>query len=174
MCGGDEAPGRPRVRGEEVLAKLLRLAQSGDVPGVLALVEAADPGLWSEHPGLLFDVRRCQYGALLAEGRLAEALQLARSELTPLADAHPSLLPALKSAMAALLPSPLSLPAQQLPNGGGDAGGGGGAGGSSGGELLPSLRSVAGAIQAALQPRLGLQGPRLVLLMEDAGVGPSP
>ncbi|KAG2497682.1 hypothetical protein HYH03_004419 [Edaphochlamys debaryana] len=105
--GAGPGPGSSAAaKGQEVLSGVLRLAQAGDVPGLLALVEAADPGLWAEQPGLLFDLRRAQYGQRLAAGDIGGALELARSELTPLASAHPSLLPALKSAMAALLPPP--------------------------------------------------------------------
>ncbi|KAG2436677.1 hypothetical protein HXX76_006205 [Chlamydomonas incerta] len=92
------------LKGQALLAELQRLGQAGDVDGVQAAAAAADPGLWAAHPPLLFDLRRCAYGQLLAAGRPAEALELARRELTPMTTEHPALLPLLKNAMAALLP----------------------------------------------------------------------
>lgn len=52
--------------------------QEGDADGVLALVNTADPGLWSAHPHLLFDLHCCRYGKLLADGEVAGGLELAR------------------------------------------------------------------------------------------------
>lgn len=43
---------------------------------------------------------------LVAANQLSAALLLARSQLTPLADKHPDLLPSLKASMALLLPGP--------------------------------------------------------------------
>ncbi|GIL83884.1 hypothetical protein Vretifemale_12601 [Volvox reticuliferus] len=201
---GSGSGGTQRLQGQEIISALLRLGQEGDADSVLALVEAADPHLWDEHPNLLFDVRRCQYGKLLAEGQITAALELARRELTPLANANPALLPLLKNAMAALLPplpvgprspatadtaaappplfrsllpsasgaslpsaAPSSADASMMMVLGGATTATATAGSSSSNpSLLPSLPTVVGAIQAVLQPRLGLQGPRLLRLME--------
>ncbi|GLI60065.1 hypothetical protein VaNZ11_001919 [Volvox africanus] len=185
---GSGACGKLRLQGQEIISALLRLGQEGDADGVLSLVEATDPQLWDEHPHLLFDVRRCQYGKLLAEGQTTAALELARRELTPLANAHPALLPHLKSAMAALLPplQPVRQTSQAAANAAAAPSGAnastmatiGGAttatatatstssSPNSKPSLLPCLPAVVGAIQGVLQPRLGLQGPRLVRLME--------
>jgi hypothetical protein len=55
-----------------------------------------DPTFLSEHPELHFDLIRCQYMQLVAAGDTGAALQLARSQLAPLADRYPSLQPVLK------------------------------------------------------------------------------
>ncbi|GFR40390.1 hypothetical protein Agub_g948 [Astrephomene gubernaculifera] len=164
--GGGDGSSQPPLQGRELLSRLVQLAQAGDAEAVCSLVSAADPGFWSDHPALLFGVRRWQYGRLLAGGRLGEALGLARSELAPLASAHPTLLPRLKDAMAALLPGAEG--AEEGAATGAVVGSGVAAAAvaGDGGGAACSLVAVAGQVVAALQPRLGLRGPRLVALME--------
>jgi hypothetical protein len=87
---------------------------------------------------------------LVEAGELPAALQLARSQLTPLADKHPELLPCLKSSMSLLLPGPA-------------AGGSSGSNGSSSTELGSKLWDV---LLPLLQAKLGIQPPQLVSLLQ--------
>ncbi|GBF92994.1 hypothetical protein Rsub_05830 [Raphidocelis subcapitata] len=128
------------------LLQLQALARAGEWADAEALVERHAPGaLRVERPELLFDLQRARFSRLVARGDVAGALALARADMTPLADAHPALVPALKAAMAGLLP-------------------GGGAGGS-GASGAPDESALGAALQEALADALGLQGPRLVALL---------
>lgn len=88
---------------------------------------------------------------LVEAGELPAALQLARSQLTPLADEHPELLPCLKSSMALLLPGPAA------------GGCSGGSNGSKSAELGSKLWDV---LLPLLQAKLGIQPPQLVSLLQ--------
>lgn len=92
---------------------------------------------------------------LVEAGELPAALQLARSQLTPLADKHPELLPCLKSSMALLLPGPA-------------ASGSSGSNGSRSAELGSKLWDV---LLPLLQAKLGIQPPQLVSLLQVCGAG---
>lgn len=87
---------------------------------------------------------------LVEAGELPAALQLARSQLTPLADKHPELLPCLKASMALLLPGPAA----------------GGSNGSA--ELSSKLWDV---LLPLLQAKLGIQPPQLVSLLQVCWAG---
>lgn len=95
---------------------------------------------------------------LIQQGKTAAALQLVRARLTPLADARPELLPALKRCMTALLPAgPLlgdttTCVQQQQLHGEEDA---------AAGEAAALLE----LLLPQLQTRLGLEPPRLVQLL---------
>jgi hypothetical protein len=129
------------------LRQLQALTRAGEWEGAQALIEAAAPGLLTDkHPELLFDVQRARFARLAATGDVAAALEFARRDMTPLADKHPSLVPALKAAMAALLP-----------------GSGRASGSSSGG--APDESSLAAALLEALAKALSLQGPQLMVLL---------
>jgi hypothetical protein len=85
---------------------------------------------------------------------LPAALQLARSQLTPLADAHPELLPFLKSSMALLLPGP----------GFGPSAASNTAGSSSSSSLEEAGGKVLSQLLPLLQTKLGVEPPALVKL----------
>lgn len=96
---------------------------------------------------------------LVQANQLPAALQLARSQLTPLADAHPELLPALKASMALLLPGPLSL----LSPAGAAGDSQQAAGGSRGSEDYSS--KLLSQLLPLLQSKLGVEPPPLVKLL---------
>ncbi|KAF8065521.1 STY13 [Scenedesmus sp. PABB004] len=100
---------------QQGLTALQGLVRAGSFAEAEARVEELAPGLLAEQPALRFELTRCQFVQLIRANQLPAALQLARAQLTPLAQEHPELLPALRGAMAALLPGP-------------PGGGGGGAG----------------------------------------------
>jgi hypothetical protein len=91
---------------------------------------------------------------LVQSNHLPAALQLARSQLTPLADAHPELLPQLKSSMALLLPGP----------GFGATAASGTAAGSSSSSLEEAGSKVLSQLLPLLQLKLGVEPPALVKL----------
>lgn len=121
---------------------LLCLLQDGHITGIIEHVESLNNGFFKQRPDLLFELKRCVYAAKLKAGDLAGALAVARAELAPLAEATPALQPALKASMSALLPG---APTEQA---------------------LPQLGDVVGMVASALQARLGLQGPRLVNVLQ--------
>lgn len=88
---------------------------------------------------------------LVQSNDLPGALQLARSQLTPLADAHPELLPQLKSSMALLLPGPVFKAAAANT-----------AGSSS--SLEEAGSKVLSQLLPLLQSKLGVEPPALVKL----------
>jgi hypothetical protein len=90
---------------------------------------------------------------LVASGELPAALQLARGQLTPLADQHPELLPRLKSSMALLLP-------------GSAAGSSGSNSGSDGGGSDAHGQKLWDMLLPLLQDKLGVEPPQLVSLMQ--------
>jgi hypothetical protein len=87
---------------------------------------------------------------LVEAGELAAALQLARSQLTPLADKHPELLPCLKSSMALLLPGSAASSSSGSNNGGSA---------EQGAKLWDMLLPL-------LQTKLGIEPPQLVSLLQ--------
>jgi hypothetical protein len=89
-------------------ARLRNLAKRRQWQGLLAAALELAPQLEQQRPALLFDLHRLQYMQIVESGDVAAALLLARQQLTPLADKHPELLPALKGTMAALLPAGFS------------------------------------------------------------------
>ena len=138
------------------LLRLAELARACDWEAVQQHFEALRPGLLAErHPQLLFALLRARFARLAAAGDVGGALALARAEMTPLADADAALLPALKAAMAALLPGGLL----------GTGGASGSSAGARAGAGALSDGALAAALQEALAEALGLQGPRLVALL---------
>jgi len=91
---------------------------------------------------------------LVESNQLPTALQFARSQLTPLADKHPELLPALKASMALLLPGITSSSS---------SGGGGSSSSSSAAALGQKLWE---RLLPLLQAKLGIEPPQLVLLLQ--------
>lgn len=67
----------------------------------LAGISALAPGFLGAHPDVAFALQRARFQAAAAAGNSVGALQLARSELSPLAQACPHLLPQLKARTAA-------------------------------------------------------------------------
>lgn len=66
----------------------------------LAGINALAPGFLGAHPDVAFALQRARFQAAAAAGDSVGALQLARSELSPLAQACPHLLPQLKARTA--------------------------------------------------------------------------
>lgn len=68
--------------------------------GTIAFAEAVDrvcPGLLHQkHPILLFKLRAAHFSKLARDGHVQEALEVARQQLTPLADQYPHLQQQLK------------------------------------------------------------------------------
>jgi hypothetical protein len=89
----------------------------------------------------------CCCSQLIEANQLPAALLLVRSQLTPLAEKHPELLPALKASMALLLPGSSSTPS-----------GGATSAAAAASKLWDSLLPL-------LQARMGLEQPRLVQLL---------
>jgi hypothetical protein len=88
---------------------------------------------------------------LVEAGDFPGALLLARSQLTPLADVHPELLPCLKASMTLLLPRPA-------------AGGSSGSNGSSSSAVLG--QKLWDVLLPLLQSSVGIEPPGLVSLVQ--------
>ncbi|KAK9834263.1 hypothetical protein WJX81_001484 [Elliptochloris bilobata] len=79
--------------------------EQGCYEEALASIETHVPGLLSVNPDVAFALQRARFQAAAKAGDGGKALHLARSELGPLAQAFPQLLPQLKVALASLIPS---------------------------------------------------------------------
>ncbi len=128
---------------QEKLVQLTRLVKDGQVEAIEKLVNEVDSSFFDEHPELLFSLRRCRFLYLLDAGDTAQALAHARTELTPMAESRPVLLPMVKAATALLLASASEREPPQV-----------------------ALQSAVCGLQTALRTRSGFRGPALVRLLQ--------
>lgn len=118
--------------------KVKQAAQAGRFADVEAELRRLDDRFTDNHPRVLFEVRRCQFSALVEAGKQQEALAFARTQLTPLAGGDDGLMREVKAVMGAIL---------------------------IGGAPAVTREAAAAGLQKSVCEALGLQEPRLVDLL---------
>jgi hypothetical protein len=97
------ASAEPALRRAREREAVLAAARRGDVEGCVAACERVAPGALARRPALLFRLRLHALVALIAAGRVGDAIRFAQTELAPLAEAAPELRRKLEEALSLLL-----------------------------------------------------------------------
>jgi hypothetical protein len=97
------AAAEPALRRAREREAVLAAARRGDVEGCVAACERVALGALARRPALLFRLRLHALVALIAAGRVGDAIKYAQAELAPLAEAAPELRRKLEEALSLLL-----------------------------------------------------------------------